>query len=181
MLSPFREVSELALAELTTTAWGKYWKGGTNALFESYSTAQKNVQKLDAYEETMATLLATKAELDARVAIGEITEEDSEYTSCINSINALEDLKAQEQLWRDEWKRCQPMNYGMLGLGGSNANYSPTLEEDLSSYLTAEFTHTLEEFTAAYAEWPYCILRFQILENILKEAGFDMDALRGVK
>ena len=181
MLQPFREVSELALADLTTSTWGKYWKGGTNALFESYSTAQKNVQKLNAYEETMATLLATKAELDARIAVGEITEEDSEYISCINSITSLEDLKAQEQLWRDEWKRCQPMNYGMLELGGSNNNYSPTKEEDLAAYLIAEFSYTLEEFSAAYAEWPYCILRFQILENILKEAGFDMNALRGTK
>jgi len=181
MLGPFHEIAELALADLTTSAWGKYWKGGSNSLFEGYHDTQRAIAKLDAYEESMTALLETKAELDARVAAGEITAEDAEYKTCVESITALEELKENEQLWRDEWKRCQPQNYGMLELGGSNFNYSPTKDEDLSAYLTVEFSYTYEEFAEAYAEWPNCVARFKTLENILREAGFDMDVLRGVK
>lgn len=133
------------------------------------------------YEDSIATLRAQEAELQAQIDAGTLTEESEEWLTCLENIEELEGVKAMEDEVVRGYAEYRPEAFGLLRVNVSGGMMQTLSQaDDLDLYLNALFTYTTEEFSELYADFPVCVLRFTTLHDVMTEAGFDLDAIRNM-
>lgn len=184
MTETFYAITESAFVQFCgeDDVWGTWYSGSSSSLVPQYATYNGWMNLLTHYEDSIATLNTQRAELQAQIDAGTLTEESEEWLTCLENIEELEGVKAMEDEVVRGYAEYRPEAFGFLGLNvlSETSSQTPSQAEDLDMYLNALFTYTTEEFSELYADFPVCVLRFTTLHDVMTEAGFDLDAIRNM-
>ena len=162
----FYRIASAAMTELTAS---DFWDMQWSELFRNYSYERDFIDALDydidALEQELRTLDPSNED-----------EEDRYYE--------VDDMIFNYYVAYDDEEYYRAMDcrsYGILSLIRSDYAFIdriPTKSIDLDQYMSAVLSYTLDEFSELNSQYPLVIKRFEIIEKLLIEAGFDLDKIR---